>query len=135
MAATRDNWMTTPLPAARAAISIDRTYTAVEFERLKEGHVPQQMEDKWFTFYEVPWLYLHRSWTGFCVYQVRFEPVAVGARVAEVLVSRDADQYRGSDSTLDALLLGLLLDQYAGRDTKAGWEKYTALLRARRDCI
>ena len=50
-----------PLPPAREAIALDRTYTAPEFERLKAGHIPEAMEDKWFVFYEEPWLYLHRD--------------------------------------------------------------------------
>src|SRR5688500_10310032 len=84
MAAKRDDWMTTPLPAARASVALDRTYTASELERIREGNVPQEMEDKWFAFYEEPWLYLHRSWTGFVIYEVRFEPVGDGGgRVAE----------------------------------------------------
>jgi len=29
------------------------------------------MEDKWFIFLEDDWLYLHRSWTGTCVYKVQ----------------------------------------------------------------
>ena len=70
MAANRNDWKTTPLPAARVGITLDRTYAADEFARIKEGDVPQEMEDKWFAFYEEPWLYLHRSWTGFGIYQV-----------------------------------------------------------------
>jgi hypothetical protein len=82
------------------------------------------MEDRWFAFYEEPWLYLHRSWTGFGVYQVRFEPVDGSSHVAEALVSRDPDQYRSPDAINDALLLALLLDEYAGRDTEAAWKQY-----------
>lgn len=129
MAATRDDWKNTPLPAARASTTLGRTYTAAEFERIREGSVPQEMEDKWFAFYEEPWLYLHRSWTGFGIYQVRFEPAGDGARVAEVLVSRDPEQYTGTDGTADALLLAVLLDGYAGRDTEAAWGQYMASQR------
>jgi hypothetical protein len=126
MAATRDDWKTTPLPAARASITLDRTYSADEFARIKQGNVPQEMEEKWFAFYEEPWLYLHRSWTGYGIYQVRFEPADGGGRVAGVLVSRDPEQYRSTDGISDALLLAVLLDRYAGRDTTAAWEQYRA---------
>ena len=103
MAATRENWKTTPLPVARASISLDRSYTDAEFARIREGNVPQEMEDKWFAFDEEPWLSLHRSWTGFGIYQVRFEPAGEGTRVAEVLVSRDTEQYTGTDCIADAM--------------------------------
>lgn len=87
------------------------------------------MEDKWFAFYEEPWLYLHRSWTGFGIYQVRFELTDGGHRVAEILVSRDPRQYTSTDGDADALVLAVLLDGYAGRDTKAAFEQYRASLK------
>ncbi len=124
MAAKRDDWKTITLPTARTSISLDRTYTADEFERICEGNIPQEMEDKWFAFYEEPWLYLHRSWSGFCIYQVRFERTGIEVHVAEVLVSREAEQYKSKDGVADSLLLAVLLDGYAGRDTEPAWERY-----------
>jgi hypothetical protein len=35
MAATRDDWNTTPLPTARASITLDRNYSADEFARIR----------------------------------------------------------------------------------------------------
>jgi len=127
MAATRNDWKSMPFPTATAVLTIDRRYASTEFERIKQGSVPQEMDDKWFTYYEEPWLYLHRSWTGFGVFRVRFEPTDNGAVVAEAFVSRDSAQYRGTDPGRDALLLSLLLDEYAGRDTQAAWEHYVGI--------
>lgn len=124
MVATRGDWKKTkPMPAACEAISLDRTYAPSEFARLKEGHIPKGMEDKWFAYYEEPFLYLHRSWSGFCIYQVRFEPAGEGSQVAEVLVNRDAEQYPGTDGVRDGGLAGVIMDGYAGRDTSKGWEQ------------
>lgn len=133
MAATRDDWKKTkPMPAACDAISLDRTYTPSEFAILKEGHIPTRMEDKWFAYYEEPFLYLHRSWSGVCIYQVRFEPVCQGSRVVEVLVNRDAEQYPGTDGCRDGGLAGVLMDGYAGRDTSKGWGRLKAEWERRR---
>jgi ADP-ribosyl-[dinitrogen reductase] hydrolase len=52
------------------------------------------MEDKWFAYYEEPRLYLHRSWTGFLIYRVRFEPEGEGGRAVELEVNEDRGQYR-----------------------------------------
>ena len=121
--ATRKDWKTTPLPKARASITLDRTYSAAEFQRICEGYIPQEMEDKWFSYYEEPWLYLHRSWTGFGIYQVRFEPTAEGGgEVVEVLVSRDPEQYKETDNAVDSRWVAFLLDEYAGRETDGFWE-------------
>jgi hypothetical protein len=126
MVATRADWKTTPFPTARAALQLDREYSAVEFERIKLGSVPREMEDKWFVFYEEPWLHFHRSWTGFGVYQVRFESVEGKSRVAEAFVSRDQEQYRSTNAKGDALLLAVLLDGHAGRNTETLWKEYLA---------
>jgi hypothetical protein len=122
MAATRDDWKITPLATARAAIACDRTYSAGEMKTLEQGYVPHDMDDKWFAFFEEPWLFLHRSWTGFGIFQVRFED----GRVAEAWVSRDPEQYTSTDDTGDSLLLALVLDGFAGRDTTEAMEKYGA---------
>jgi hypothetical protein len=126
MAAKRDDWKNTPLPEARASIECDRSFSAAEFRRIKEGLIPEEMEDKWFAFYEAPWLYLHRSWTGCCVFQVRFEPAGRRVRVAESLVNREPEQYTGTDDTSDSLWLSLLLDEFAGRDAEPAMERYLA---------
>jgi hypothetical protein len=52
MVASRGDWKTTPLPAARKAILLDRSYSPGEFERIKEGLIPESMDDKWFVFFE-----------------------------------------------------------------------------------
>ena len=72
--AKRDDWKAIVMPDSRSTIAITRQYSDREFGRLSAGLIPREMEDKWFIYYEEPDLYLHRSWTGYCVYQVRFHP-------------------------------------------------------------
>ena len=65
--AKRDDWKTLPMPSANSTIAIARQYSDREFERLSAGQIPEEIEDKWFVFYEKPDLFLHRSWTGACI--------------------------------------------------------------------
>ena len=120
MNATRKDWKTTtPLPAARASLLLDRVYSIAEFADLKAGLRPRDMGTKWFIFYEEPWLYLHRAWTGHCIFQVRFETTPAGVRVVEALVNRDPKEYAGVDDIQDASLLGILMDRQAEQDRVA----------------
>jgi len=32
------------------------------------GLVPEEIEDKWFIYWEDDTLFFHRSWTGNCIY-------------------------------------------------------------------
>jgi 8-oxo-dGTP diphosphatase len=69
------------------------------------------MEDRWLIFYEAPWLYLHRSWTGFCIYKVRFQPSGDGMSAVETVVNRDPSQYSETDGAKDVDFLGRLLER------------------------
>lgn len=92
MTATRESWDNTPLPEARARLEVE-AYPTERMQRMAQGFVPAAMEQKWFAFMEGDWLQLHRSWTGICVYRLRFEPTPDGARIAEAWVNRDPEQY------------------------------------------
>ncbi len=110
--ATRDSWQILACPADRAALRLATTYTPLEFEQITRGLIPVEMEDKWFVFFEAPWLFLHRSWTGVCVYGVRFETSRDGgAAIAESWVSCDKDEYGGRDDLRhEERLLAFLID-------------------------
>jgi hypothetical protein len=124
-AATRSSWKASPMPAQRTSLSLEMTFSRSEMQQIAAGCVPEQMEDKWFIFYEPPWLYLHRSWTGFCIYQVRIEPDSDRYRVAEAMANRDASQHHGQSAEQDALLLSILLYNQVGRDSGELWNRYT----------
>lgn len=104
------------LPQERARLHVERHYTREQLGWLKYGILPREMEDKWFAFYEAPWLYLHRSWTGHCIFEVRLEEDATGGRIVEIWANRDPQQYEQTDDAADARYLLSLLDGWAGRD-------------------
>ena len=108
--ATRDSSKMAPIPSERAALNFSERYSTQEFERIARGLIPQAMEDKWIIFFEEPWLYFHRSWTGFGIYGVRFEQEATGWSATEAWVSRNADQYSGSNIEYETALLKFLID-------------------------
>jgi len=64
------------------------------------------MEDKWFIYFEEPYLFFHRSWTGEPYYRVALEPDSDGARVREALLS---DRRAGSDAGYSAALVDFLV--------------------------
>jgi hypothetical protein len=99
-----------PLPSLRAQIPFERTFTPTEFSRLKRGFVAESMEDRWNILFHDPWLSFFRSWTGFCIYNVRIEKSDRQFKIAEVWVSRGRRQYRGWDTREEADLLSLLIN-------------------------
>jgi hypothetical protein len=108
--ATRDSWKTQPMPERQVRLQLDRFFSPEEYRRLYLGLVPQQMEDKWFIYFEGEWLYFHRSWTGVCIYQVRLKAAGGGYQAAEAWVNRHPQQYKSTDDDYDATLLHYLID-------------------------
>jgi hypothetical protein len=111
-ASTRTSWKNIhPMPQRQTQLAFLHQYSATEAARLRFGLVPAQMEDKWFIFVEGEWLYLYRSWSGFCMFRARLEPAGDGMRVAEAWVNREPEQYSGTDDVYDVALLGFLIDR------------------------
>src|SRR5271165_1195746 len=101
--ATRTSWKIKPLSRARKKLKVTRSYSAEDFARIEHGLIPGEMEQRWFAFFESGWLYLHRSWTGMCIYKVRFEPRDDGQfEIAEVWANRDPEQFTPDNDEEDA---------------------------------
>jgi hypothetical protein len=99
-----------PLPAERARLVVEREFAQQEYARSACGVVPEQMEDKWFIFLEDTTLFFHRSWTGFCIFQVTLVQQSTTCAIADVLVNRDTAQYSGSTDGYDKQLLLFLIN-------------------------
>lgn len=91
-AAKKTDWKTVPMPEQSEQFTMTRRISTEEMERLRRGNIPQGMEDKWFWYMEGNALYAHRSWTGYCVYILRF---AQDSDEIRVTVNRDGRQYSG----------------------------------------
>jgi hypothetical protein len=120
--ATRTSWKTLPIPAQREPLEFTAVFNNAEAELLVVGLIPKGMEDKWFVYFERPasrgpayrqgWLLFHRSWTGACIYGLQLEGSPKGARVVDSWVSRDPEQYKGTDVDYDRKLLRFLIDAF-----------------------
>ena len=108
--ATRQSWTNTPLPEKRSRLALRREFTEGEYEAIRHGLVPEQMEDKWFIFLEADTLYFHRSWTGHCIFQLTLTRTGENYAVSDALVNRDAGQYGGTDDVYDVRLLTYLIN-------------------------
>jgi hypothetical protein len=90
----------------------------MQFEQLVIGMIPQRMEDKWFIYYEQPYLYFHRSWTGDPMYRVRLAGTAAGFEVVEALWSKDHTRTTRSTPESQAQLLDFLIANLLLRQQK-----------------
>ncbi len=116
--ATKEDWEIFPMPSKTATFTIKRHFTEEEIENLKAGHIPEEMEDRWFSYFEDNKLYIHRSWSGICVYIVEFNfKSSFLFKFKEdkhnVTVNRDVNQYACTNIDEDIEELNSLLNYFS----------------------
>ena len=109
--AARGLWQTNEMPEKRSLFEFRRHFSPPEFALVNLGKVPERMEDKWFIFFEEPWVFFHRSWTGDCIFKLRLEPDDIGYNVAEAWVNRDRQQYASAGTTSDIEWLSVVIEK------------------------
>ena len=114
--AHREDWKTVPMPLHHETFVLNRQFSDEEMNALRFGNIPQEMEDKWFWYMEGTLLWAHRSWTGYCIYQIDFKEDSNHV----VTVNRDPEQYRCISIEEDIKSLNNLLDWW----TKAPYDHY-----------
>lgn len=108
--AQASDWQRKELPSEKGTLSIGRRFTLAEMEQVRRGCIPEQMEDKWFVYWENNTLYFHRSWTGICIYIARFHEEQDGYVMRDADVNRDPEQYQTTSDEEDVRLLSDLID-------------------------
>ena len=104
------DWKTKPMHSDNTILSVHREFTCSEFKELQKGILPQQMEDKWFIYFEDNCLYFHRSWTGYCIYVAKFKTVEGKDCITKVILNRRKNQCGETNDPWDLSLLLYLID-------------------------
>lgn len=76
------------------------------------GLIPEQMEEKWFIYWQDNKLYFHRSWVGYCIYVVHFLAESDSYRMIAADVNRDPKQYTETSDERDAKMISFLIDEF-----------------------
>ena len=109
-AVTRSESKLLNMPKSHATIRVSRRFSGREIEKIKLGFRPYDMDEKWFIFYEEDRLYIHRSWTGYCIYVVHFEKQGRDHVACEIDVNRDPTQNGVKDDSYDAQMAFWVID-------------------------
>lgn len=99
-----------PMPEQKAYLMLNKEYSEYDSYLISKGYVPKQMEDKWLIFRAGDKLYFHRSWTGFCVYEV-----TLGHREGRLYLSygyanRNAREYTQTNDLYDTKMVYFIID-------------------------
>jgi hypothetical protein len=108
--AVSTDWKTKRLPAKQTTVLLDRSFNSEEMGKIKKGLIPQQMEDKWFIYYDSGKLFFHRSWTGFCLYVVSFVEDGQNGSMTKADINRNPIQYTETNDEKDIKMISFLID-------------------------
>ena len=130
--AIKSDWKTHRMPRTRSHFDFGVEITAEEFETLAWGHIPEEMEDHWFMYFDGEAFCFHRSWTGFCIYRAYVKrsenPENRGGYVLHrVTVNRSKKQYEEENDERDGALALILIGQVLGWNVDSSWGQYFAL--------
>lgn len=91
-------------------IDLALTFDNTEFKKILEGHRPTDMDDRWFIYSDNNWTYFHRSWSGQCIFKIRFEKAdSDNYTTKECWVERDEKIYTIKDDNENRKLIGQLI--------------------------
>ena len=99
-------------PKSRASLGFFGSYNHQEASKLMQGFLPQDMDDKWYIYYENGWLYFLRSWSGATIFALCLGGTSDGVRVIDSWVNREPDQFNSQDTSDDRRLLSDIIDFY-----------------------
>lgn len=123
--ALKSDWSIHRMPRrSKAYLDVEIELSDEEFEKLAWGHIPQEMEDHWFMYFDGASFNFYRSWTGFCIYKAYVERTEDGFLIQKVTVNRKEDQYAETSDRRDELLVEILISQALGRDASILWEQF-----------
>ena len=66
-----------------------------EMQAIARGYSPMSMDDKWLAFMEGDRLFIHRSWTGYGQYEVKFAAKESGFVITSARIESDPERGRG----------------------------------------
>ena len=102
-------------------VALKRRFSKDEFELIKKGIIPEEMEEKWFIYFNDGHLYMHRSWTGFLAYECLFEERGEFIELSGFWANRMHGN--GCKEEDCKLVTNLLFDVYSINNNPEKWNK------------
>lgn len=107
--AKREDWQCSAMPEQHTQLSLSLQYSNDQMARIRVGFVPSDQDEKWFLYFSDGVLHMHRSWTGFCIFQLRFRKQADAWLADQAVANRDPEQYTSTSEEEDAQLIALVI--------------------------
>jgi len=105
------DWKTLPIPDQNELIEFRMDLSQVEYNQIKLGLKPGNMDSKWFIYSESDHLFFHRSWTGHCIYILKLNQADKRCYLSDLQVNRDPVQYKHHDAETERKLVQFVIEK------------------------
>lgn len=112
------DWKNEPMPDTQEVTSYNRKLSTDEYEALLYGLCPESMDDKWFVYAQDGWLYIHRSWTGYCLFKLQLQVTDGNHFLTNWVINRDPNQYNSQGIERDIYILDWTINQVISSNIK-----------------
>lgn len=99
--ATAESWETSPMPEQNVSVRLRVRVSAEEMARIEMGHIPQEMEDKWFMYCDGGHIRWFRSWSGYCIFDAEYEKAGTDYLITRLTINRDPSEFSSNDNKGD----------------------------------
>ena len=120
--ALKSSWDIKHMPRRKhKTIAIDIELSEEELIELAKGHIPEEMEDHWFMYFDGEYIRYYRSWTGICIYKGHVVRNDGSPVIDDLIVNRDPEQYGEVSDEKDRLMFEMLITEELGKDSSDIW--------------
>lgn len=99
-----------PMPEKHTSHSMNREFSEYDSYLISRGVIPKDDDDKWFIYRQGNTLFFHRSWSGFCRYEVALQMRDKRIYFSYCKINRDPKQYNCKDDSFDVAMINWLVD-------------------------
>lgn len=110
----RQHWQDRAKPFNGPLIELpfyDEIFSA-DFDRMRQGWLPNDMDDRWIGLISGDSIALYRSWTGFQIYRIPFVQSNSLVRVGPLFVTDDPSIYNRLSNPDDVSIVSSLIARY-----------------------
>lgn len=122
--ATKDSWQTLPMPWRHATARLGVRMSLEDFETIEMGHIPAEMEDRWFMYCDEEKIRWYRSWSGICIFEAGYTRHPDYVSIDKLVINRNPKQYSCTDKAADINLFLTMIAWEIGTDPKQYWKVY-----------
>lgn len=126
--ALKSSWDIKHMPRHKhTTIGIGIELSEEELIELAKGHIPDEMEDHWFMYFDGEYIRYYRSWTGICIYKGHVTRRDGSPVIGSLIVNRDPEQYGEVSDEKDRLMFEMLVTEELGKDSSRIWDAIFSL--------